>query len=66
MYGVVLAQSTEPDSGQTAEGEELVADTSSLDAGDPIPGRYIVVLKDGVGQSNARSNGKILMRWQAR
>jgi subtilisin len=53
--GVALAQSTGPGSEQTV-GEELVADTSSLDAGDPIPGRYIVVFKDDVGQSTARSN----------
>jgi hypothetical protein len=53
--GVALAQSTGPGSEQTV-GEELVADTSSLDAGDPIPGRYIVVFKDDVGQSIARSN----------
>jgi len=36
--GMILAQSTEPESGQTSQGEELVADTSSLDAGDEIPG----------------------------
>ncbi len=56
--GVVLAQSTEPDSEQATEGEELVAPASSLDAGDPIPRRYIVVLNDGAGQSTARSNGQ--------
>ncbi len=50
--------STEPDSEQATEGEELVAPASSLDAGDPIPGRYIVVLNDGAGQSTARSNGQ--------
>ena len=48
--GVVLAQSTEPDSGQTAQGEELVADTSSLEAGDEIPGRYVVVLNEDVSR----------------
>jgi len=56
--GMVLAQTTEPESEQTSEGEELVADTSSLDAGDIIPDRYIVVLKNGAGQSTARSNGQ--------
>jgi subtilisin family serine protease len=51
--GVVLAQSTQPGSGQTAKGEELVADASSLNAGDPIPGSYIVVLDDSVSDPAA-------------
>lgn len=45
--GVVLAQ-------QSAGEEEFIASTSSLDAGDPIPGRYIVVLKDEADQQGAR------------
>src|SRR5215210_4638985 len=51
--GVVLAQSTEPDPGQAAEGEELVADASSLDAGAVIPDRYIVVLDESVSDDPA-------------
>jgi subtilisin len=50
MHRVVLAQSTEPESGQTARGEELVADTSSLEAGDEIPDRYVVVFNDDVSR----------------
>ena len=41
--GVALAQTTEP-----AQGEELVAAASSLDAGEVIPNRYIVVLDEDV------------------
>jgi hypothetical protein len=48
--GVVLAQ-------QSAE-EEFTALVSSLDAGDPIPDRYIVVLKDEVDQQGARGAGQ--------
>src|SRR5215217_637908 len=43
--GVALAQTTEPD---PAQGEELVAPASSLDAGEVIPNRYIVVLDEDV------------------
>ena len=46
--GVVLAQSQSPDDGQATEGEEFVEDISGLEAGDPIPGKYIVVLEDRV------------------
>lgn len=42
--GVALAQTTEPDPGR----EELVAPISSLDAGEVIPNRYIVVLDEDV------------------
>jgi subtilisin len=44
--GVVLAQ-------RSAEDEGFVASGSSLDAGDPIPNRYIVVLKDDVTRPRA-------------
>ena len=57
--GVVLAQSTQPDSGQTTKGEELVADASSLNAGDTIPGSYIVVLDDSVSDPAAVANESI-------
>ena len=50
--GVVLAQSTGSGSEQTV-GEELVADTSSLDAGEVIPDRYIVVLREDVSPDPA-------------
>src|ERR687886_967887 len=51
--GVVLAQqSTESNSGQATK-EEFVEETSSLSAGDPIPGRYIVVLNDDVSDPAA-------------
>jgi subtilisin family serine protease len=51
--GVVLAQqSTESSSGQATK-EEFVEETSSLSAGDPIPGRYIVVLNDDVSDPAA-------------
>lgn len=40
--GVALAQTTEPERGQ----EELLAPTSSLDAGEVIPSHYIVVLDE--------------------
>src|SRR5215211_5809925 len=43
--GVALAQPTESDPGQ---GEDLVAPASSLDAGEVIPNRYIVVLDEDV------------------
>jgi hypothetical protein len=41
--GVVLAQ---PTGSQQAAEEEFLTDASSLEAGDVIPDRYIVVLKD--------------------
>jgi subtilisin len=44
--GMVLAQ-------RSAEDEEFVTPGSSLDAGDPIPNRYIVVLKDDVTRPRA-------------
>ena len=50
--GVVLAQPTGSDSEQAA-GEELVASTSSLSAGDVIPDSYIVVLNDDVSDPAA-------------
>src|SRR5215217_5144003 len=43
--GVALAQPTESDPGQ---GEDLMAPASSLDAGEVIPNRYIVVLDEDV------------------
>lgn len=76
--GVVLAQSTEPESNNSEsnrsnpqESAEKIAaeedtassseDLSSLSAGDPIPGRYIVVLKndarpEGGASSSARDD----------
>lgn len=47
--GVVLAQSGESDS-QEDPGEDLVAPAPSLDAGDEIPGQYIVVLDEEVSE----------------
>ena len=41
--GVVVAQDE-----QAQPDEEFVADTAGLEAGDPIPGRYIIVLEDSV------------------
>ena len=49
--GVVMAQPNEPDPEQTT-GEELIEPASSLDAGDVIPNRYIVVLKDDASVPN--------------
>ena len=44
--GVVLAQDA-PDR-QAPASEEFLEDTAGLDPGDPVPGKYIVVLEDGV------------------
>ena len=46
--GVVWAQSQDGADQQAAENEEFVEDAAGLDAGDPIPGKYIVVLEDEV------------------
>jgi subtilisin len=46
--GVVLAQSQDPGDGQTIKDEGFAEDTAGLDAGDPIPGKYIVVLENEV------------------
>jgi subtilisin len=43
--GVVWAQAPADDSAAQGE-EEFVEDASGLEAGDPIPGKYIVVLED--------------------
>lgn len=51
--GVVLAQSQDPDDGQAPVGEEFLEDTAGLDAGDPIPGKYIVVLEERVENPDA-------------
>jgi len=51
--GVALAQPTGPNSGQAARGEEFVAPTSSLEEGEVIPNRYIVVLKEDVASPAA-------------
>jgi subtilisin len=45
--GIALAQTTQPD---PAQGEERTASTSSLDAGEVIPNRYIVALDKDVAR----------------
>ncbi len=56
--GVVLAESTGSDSGKVA-GEEFVEPASSQDAGEVIPNRYIVVLKDDVSEDPATVAGEL-------
>ena len=46
--GLVLAQSRDAEDGGATRDEELVEGAPGLEAGDPIPGKYIVVLEEEV------------------
>ena len=51
--GLVLAQSRDGDEGDPAADEEFAEETAGLDAGDPVPGDYIVLLEDEVENPSA-------------